>query len=93
MALQWPDKDPNETLDYRLNWRARFPAGDSIVTSTWSDPTTSTLVKDASTYTTYTTTLWLSAGAAGETETFTNTIVTAQGRTLEQSVSITLVEK
>jgi len=92
MALKWPDKDPNEVLDYRLNWRARIPAGDAIATSTWSTPT-GTIVKGTNTYTTYTTTLWLSAGTAGETYTFTNTITTTQGRTLECSVAITLVDK
>lgn len=91
MVLRWPDKDPNETLDYRLNWRARIPAGDSITTSVWSSP--AGITKGTNTYTTYTTTLWLSGGTTGETYTFTNTITTTQGRTLEQSVTITLVEK
>ena len=91
MILRWPDKDPNETLDYRLNWRARIPAGDKITSSAWSSP--AGITKGVNTYTDYTTTLWLSAGTIGETYSFTNTVNTQAGRILEQTVEITVVSK
>jgi len=91
MILNWPDKDPNETLDYRLNWRARIVAGDKILTSSWSSP--AGITKGANTFTDYTTTVWLSGGTADTTYIFTNTITTQGGRTMEQSVQVKLVEK
>jgi len=91
MTLNWPDKDPQETLDYRLNWRARVPVGDKIISSTWSSPLN--ITKGVNTYTDYTTTLWLSGGFLGGTYTFTNTITTLAGRIMEQSVSVTVVSK
>ena len=91
MILIWPDKDPQETLDYKLNWRARVPAGDKIVSSVWSSP--DGITQGANTYSDYVTTLWLSGGTVGETYTFTNTITTEAGRVLEQSVQITVVSK
>lgn len=91
MALTWPDKDPQETLDYRLNWRARIVPGDKIVSSTWS--TVQGIISGINTYTDYTTTLWLSGGTVNQTYLFTNTITTAAGRIMEQSVQVTVVSK
>jgi hypothetical protein len=91
MILNWPDKDPQETLDYRLNWRARVPAGDKIISSVWSSPTG--ITKGVNTYTDYTTTLWLSEGIIDSTYVFTNTITTEDGRIMEQSVQVTVVSK
>lgn len=91
MVLIWPDKDPQETLDYRLNWRARVPVGDKIVSSTWSSPLS--ITKGINTYTDYTTTLWLSGGVIGESYTFVNTVTTTAGRVMEQSVKVKVVSK
>jgi len=91
MILIWPDKDPQETLDYRLNWRARIIPGDKIVSSAWSTP--EGITQGVSTYTDYTTTLWLSAGTLDSTYVFTNTITTEAGRIMEQSVQVTVVSK
>ena len=44
MSISWPSKDPDEVLDYELDWSLRL-AGDTIVTSTWTVP--STLTKGA----------------------------------------------
>jgi hypothetical protein len=41
MALKWPDKDPNEVLDYQLRWTKRVPSGDEIAASDWIVPTAS----------------------------------------------------
>lgn len=91
MVLSWPDKDPQETLDYRLNWRARIVPGDRIVSSVWSNPLG--ISQGLNTYTDYTTTIWLSGGTIGATYTFTNTITTLAGRVMEQSVAVTVVSK
>lgn len=85
MALEWPFKDPDEVLDYQLDWSARLDE-DTIVTSTWVVPTG--ITKDSDTNTTDTTTIWLSGGTTGEAYTLANRITTVGGRTMDQSVKI-----
>lgn len=54
MALTWPDKDPDEVLDYQLDWGTRLGT-DTIVTSTWVVPTG--ITKNSDTHLTTTTTI------------------------------------
>jgi len=35
MAYKWPDKDPDETLDYSVDW-SRFLGEDNVAAATWS---------------------------------------------------------
>lgn len=92
MALNnWPDKDPDEILDYRLNWRARIEAGDYIVSSSWVIP--AGLIEGTATYTDYTTTVWLSGGTVDTTYNIKNTITTHAGRTMEYTVRLRVVDK
>lgn len=88
--LTWPDKDPDEVLDYELDWSARLGETDTISTSIWIVP--DGIVKDSDTKTTTLTTIWLSGGSAGDF-TLTNRVVTAAGRTMDQSVKLVVVEK
>ncbi len=90
MALKWPNKDPNEVLDYDLNWSARL-AGDTIATSTWIVP--DGITKDSDSTSDTATKIWLSGGTEGETYTLTNRVVTEGGRTMDQSVTIKLVTR
>lgn len=92
MALRWPPKDSDEVLDYILDWSARL-SSDTISTSSWAIASGSGLTIDSDSETTTTTTVWLSGGTVGTTYTLTNTIVTAGGRTMEQSVKIRIAEK
>jgi hypothetical protein len=80
-----PDKDPQATLDYTIDW-AQWLAGDTIQTSSWIVQTGITL--SASSNTTTTTTVWLSLGTAGQTYKVTNMITTTAGRTTEQSFNV-----
>jgi hypothetical protein len=57
MALKWPDKDPNEVLDYQLRWTKRVPSGDEIAASDWIVPTG--ITKQSDTFTATATTIWL----------------------------------
>ena len=90
MALKWPPKDPDEVLDYELDWTDRL-AGDTISTSSWTVPTGITKASD--TKTTTVTTVWLSGGTIGTKYELTNRIVTAGGRTMDQSVDISIKVK
>lgn len=35
MAKKWPPKDPNEDLDYTINWGDRVGTSDPIIASEW----------------------------------------------------------
>ncbi|UXN70897.1 hypothetical protein N8A98_06835 [Devosia neptuniae] len=86
MSLSWDAKDPNEVLDYDLNWAARL-SGDTIVTSTWllAD---GALVIDSDEQSGTATKVWLSGGAEGVSYTLTNRVVTSGNRTMDESVRI-----
>lgn len=90
MSLTWPDKDPDEVLDYVVRWAARL-AGDTIDTSTWVVP--AGLTKDSDTKTGTTTTIWLSGGTAGQEYSLVNRVVTAGGRTMDQTITLTCAER
>lgn len=90
MALTWPDKDPDEVLDYELDWSARLSSGETISTSTWIVP--DGIVEDSSSKTDSVTKIWLSGGTAGSYS-FTNRIVTSGGRTMDQSVTLSVADK
>jgi hypothetical protein len=86
MALTWPNKDPDEVLDYTLNWSERL-GDDTIVTSTWPDPPDGITI-DADSYDGTTAVLWLSGGVADTTYLFVNRVVTTGGRTMDQTVKL-----
>lgn len=92
MAKTWArTKDPDEVLDYGVNWAdpsSDALAGDTISTSSWIVP--SGIVKDSDGHTPTTTTIWLSGGTVGETYEFVNRVVTAGARTMDQTVKLKL---
>lgn len=88
--LRWPFKDPDEVLDYEIDWTARLN-GDTIVSSVWTVP--SGIVKDSDTFTITTTEIWLSSGVLGRNYAVQNRVVTAGGRTMDQSVNIKIKTK
>jgi len=85
MTLYWPDKDPDEVLDYQLDWADRLD-GDTIATVTWAVP--SPLIKGAESATSTVATVWLSGGTADTIYSIGCRITTAAGRTLDQTVKI-----
>lgn len=89
MPLNWPSKDSDEVLDYSLNWSSAL-AGDTIVTSNWAI-SDSSLVENHSANTSTSAVIWLEDGTLNQTYTVTNTIVTAAGRTFQQSVNIRIL--
>lgn len=87
--LRWPFKDPDEVLDYEIDWSARLN-GDTIVSSDFILPSGASLVEDSASHTTTTTTIWLSGGADGQAYEVTNRIVTNAGRTMDQTIRLKL---
>lgn len=91
MTQLWPYKDPDEVLDYDIDWTDRL-AGDTIVTSAWtSDSVNITINSDIASAAA--TKVWLSAGVLGEQYVLTNRITTADGRTMDQSVKLRIKAK
>ena len=83
--LVWPFKDPDEILDYSIEWAARL-SPDTIITSTWLVPTG--ITKNSDGIIGSVTFAWLSGGTIGTKYTLTNRIVTSGSRTMDQSVDI-----
>jgi len=90
MAKWFPDKDPDEVLDYQLDWTGALDDGDTIATSAWTIVTAPDVVLeiDSDTSSSSTTTVWLSGGTLGERYALRNRITTTGGRTMDQTVSI-----
>lgn len=92
MAIEWPSpKDPDETLDFQIDWSTRLDTGDTIVTSTWIIP--DGLTKQSDGKTTNATTVWLMGGTAGTSYLVLNRVVTANGRTLDQTGKLKVKDK
>jgi hypothetical protein len=92
MSLSLPPKDPDEVLDYTVDWSQRLD-GDTISTSAFTFETQAGLVKNTDSKTTTTTTVWLSAGTIDLTGVILNRIVTTGGRTMDQSLKLKLKAK
>lgn len=90
MVLTWPNKDPDEVLDYKVDWEARL-ALDTIVTSTFTVP--AGITQNSSAFDDTTTTVWLSGGTLDEVYEILNRITTLGGRTMDQTVKIKLRRK
>ena len=58
MSLTWPKKDPDEVLDYSIDWSARLN-GDTISSSIWEVPTG--ITKNSDYFTDDATVIWLSS--------------------------------
>lgn len=83
--LRWPSKDPDEELDFRIDWSA-WLAGDTITSATWTVPaglTKGTEARDDST-----TTVWLSGGTDNTDYKIGCRIETAAGRTFDHAVML-----
>lgn len=89
--LYWTSKDPDEVLDYALDWSARL-AGDTIATSVWSVATGDIDIDESQTVDDRAV-VWLSAGTNGKNAILINTITTSGGRTMEESVTLPVISK
>lgn len=83
--LNWPPKDPDELLDYQVDWTDRL-AADNIQTSSWVVP--AGLTQSLPSFTSKTATIWFSGGTIGQTYKVLNRIVTSGGRTMDQTVGL-----
>lgn len=84
--------DPDEILDYFIDYSGILTSGETISTSVWS--TSSNVTLGTNTNTTTVATAWVNSVIA-ETTTFklSNTIVTSDSRTYNRSIIIKVAEK
>lgn len=110
--MKWPNKDPNEVLDFDIDWKWRLyskaeydlaaaqrdagvtvtivPA-DTIVTSTFTLPVG--ITANSTSNTTTATKVWISGGTEPSSYDVLNRIVTAGGRTMDQTVQLKIKSK
>ncbi len=85
--LSWPSKDPDEVLDYEIDWTDRLITGETITTSTFT-VASGDVVKNSSAFVGPICTVWLSGGTAGTPCEILNRIVTSGGRTYDQTAKL-----
>lgn len=81
----WPSKDPDEVLDYELDWEPRL-GDDTLATVTWTVP--AGLTKTDEDISGAIAVLWLSGGTVGESYTIACRAVTAGGRTYDETLRL-----
>jgi hypothetical protein len=91
MALEVPPKDPDEVLDYKIDWAERLE-GDTIVSAEWAVEEGDIAV-GVTTNTASETTVWLSNGTIGRRCLVRCRITTVAGRTMDQSIKVPIRAK
>jgi hypothetical protein len=84
--LQWPAKDPNEVLDYTVDWSARLTTGEKIDASTFTVDADSAVTIQSQTFSHTTATVWLINGTVGKTAEVLNRVTTSAGRVMDETV-------
>ncbi len=93
-AMQWPAKDPDDVLDFALDWSEQLEADgtvevpDTITTATWTVP--AGLTKNSQVEEDGLVTVWLSGGEAGSRYDIGCRIVTGGGRTYDRTISLSV---
>jgi hypothetical protein len=80
---RWPFKDPDEVLDYEVDWSDRL-GSDTIDSVTWTMP--SGIVKDDQDVSGDIAVIWISGGTAGESYNIGCRVVTTGGRTYDETI-------
>lgn len=96
MSKSWPYKDPNEVLDYGINWAPRVAAGDTIIAVVHTVVSGDVVIDDetfSSSGTVHTTTVWLSGGTLASSAEILCRVTTDDGRTMDQTVRLKIKAK
>jgi hypothetical protein len=83
--IAWPFKDPDEVLDYEIDWGARI-GSDTISTVTWTVP--GGITQTSSALSGAVTTIWLSGGTASTSYSIGCRIATTGGRTFDETATL-----
>lgn len=90
--LRWErDKDPDEYLDYSIDWTNDLQGGEAITSSSWvsgGSPNITPLVISLPSINGSVTTAWFNGGTDRTMYAVTNHITTQGGRILEKTVNL-----
>lgn len=101
MSYKWPNKDPQDTLDYTFDW-SRLLSGATLSDVVWfingaqitaPGQTVSTLTSVNTTNSTTSTTILLSGGTVNVTYTVSCRITSSSGLVVERSARISIKEQ
>jgi len=91
---------PTELLDWTIDWATRGLGGDTIASSTFTQSSTDftlsseTITTSPSTRAADSATLfWLTGGIPGQIYTITNTVITAGGREMQETVTYNCISQ
>ena len=82
-------KDPQAVLEYKIDWSAWLPTGDTIIDSVFACLSDGLTITDSS-FDSTSATVWLSGGTVGEKYVVTDHVTTAAGRQDDRSITITI---
>ncbi|WAJ29341.1 hypothetical protein [Antarcticirhabdus aurantiaca] len=88
--LQWPTKDPDERVDFGVDWSARL-VGDTIVSSLWIVP--DGIVGSEESHADRMTTIWLEGGTPRLTYELLNRVETSAGRIMDQTIRLPVAKR
>lgn len=95
--LTWPKKDPDEVLDYYVDWNdaddPRLETGETLASSTFSVVEGDVVIDSSSYAGSGLATVWLSGGTRGTLCVILNRVTTSEGRTYDQSVKLRIASK
>jgi hypothetical protein len=88
-------KDPNSSLDYRVEWGSRYLGQDLLIESNWSvvPGESGGLTIDGSTFDDLSTTVNVSGGRPGKVYRLLNQIATSHGREDSRSIIVRVEER
>lgn len=90
-SYTWPRKDPDEILDYSLDWSTILETGETLSTVTWTVPSGLTKISDSEA--SGVTTIWLSGGTSGTLYELGIRVITSASRTYDLTVRLPVVTR
>jgi hypothetical protein len=91
--FSWPPKDPDEVLDYQIDWATdRLDEGETITTTLWQVESGDVVI-DSDEELDGVTTVWLSGGTVNTTSVVLNRVTTSEGRIYDQSCRLRIRTK
>lgn len=97
--LQWPNKDPDEILDYQLDWAnpldPRLQTGELLTSSVWTVVQGDVVISGApapSYAPSGLSTVWLTGGTTGTLCVLNNRVTTSLGRTYDHEAKLRIRE-
>ena len=92
MTRSWPDKDPDDTRRYGMDWQDVLADGDSLLAVEWSATPSGLTLSEAAIDGTEASTL-IEGGTAGTTYRVTCRATTAEGEQMDRSLSLFVISR